>query len=201
MKRIISLCLVLMMTISLILTGCGKESDNREVKQGPGEEEKISENVAVDDDLQMVDITVPTDLIGDLNDFDEAAYINEHEGVEGAKINEDGTLTLTMTKAKHMELVEEMKQQLLDTLSDLKNSETTNYIKDIEYTEDFKEIKIIVEKAAYEGTFDLTPFIVGISVGMFQVYTGEEYNTTITVQDEATEEVLYSAKYPEVLEE
>lgn len=203
MRKLFALSLVLIMVLSLVVS-CGENQAEDKNEQKTQEHEETTPNnddgVVVEENFSSIDLTIPSTIIGDLSEFNEEEYLANNEGIKSAKVNEDGSLTIRMTKSKHEALMREMKQEIDSTFQQLIEAEDTPYIKDIEYTNGFKEVKIKVEKEAYENAFDLTPFIAGISVGMYQVYSGEEFKTTVIVEDAETGEEISSVVYPDELE-
>lgn len=206
MKKQIVFLLIMVLVMNLTLVGCGSKKEEVE-EAGKDEtvletdEEESTEGITVDKSLLSVDITLPSALIDDVSDFNEEEYIAENEGIKAAKINEDGSVTLTMTKKKHGEIVSEMKEEVTTSLSELTESEDTPYIKEVEYSKDFKEVKLSVDREAYEEAFDLTPLLVGILVGTYQVYAGEEFYTEVIIEDVATGVEINSIVYPDALED
>ncbi|MCF6461597.1 hypothetical protein [Clostridium sp. Cult3] len=206
MKKQIVFLLIMVLVMNLTLVGCGSKKEEVE-EAGKDEtvletdEEESTEGITVDKSLLSVDITLPSALIDDVSDFNEEEYIAENEGIKAAKINEDGSVTLTMTKKKHEEIVSEMKEEVTTSLSELTESEDTPYIKEVEYSKDFKEVKLSVDREAYEDAFDLTPLFVGILVGTYQVYAGEEFYTEVIIEDVATGVEINSIVYPDALED
>lgn len=205
MKKKVLLFLILVLVMNLTLVACGNKEEadkpNQEDESIESIDDEESEGITVDKSLLTVDITLPATLVGDLSDFNEEEYIAENEGVKAVKINEDGSITLTMTKKKHEEIVNEMKDEVEASLSELIESEDTPYIKGIKHNKDFREVKIIVDRDAYEDAFDLTPFAVGITVGMYQAYSGDEFYTKIIIEDVDTGEEIGSVIYPDALED
>lgn len=206
MKKQIVFLLIMVLVMNLTLVGCGSKKEEVE-EAGKDEtvletdEEESTEGITVDKSLLSVDITLPSALIDDVSDFNEEEYIAENEGIKAAKINEDGSVTLTMTKKKHGEIVSEMKEEVTTSLSELTESEDTPYIKEVEYSKNFKEVKLSVDREAYEDAFDLTPLFVGILVGTYQVYAGEEFYTEVIIEDVATGVEINSIVYPDALED
>ncbi|SHD77572.1 hypothetical protein [Schnuerera ultunensis] len=204
MKKITMLLILLLIT-NLNLAGCG----HKEEIEDPGQDEELVEldeeesekGITVDKNLLNVEITLPSSLVGDLNDFNEEEYLSENEGIKAAKVNEDGSLTLSMSKGKHEELMNEMEKEVELSFSELIESEDTPYIKEIKYTTGFREVKLIVDREEYENAFDLTPLLVGVTVGMYQVYGGMEYKTTVIIEDISTGDEINLVTYPDALEE
>ena len=206
MRKEIVFLLILVLVMNLTLVGCGskkeevEEADKDETVLETDEEES-AEGITVDKSLLSVDITLPSTLIEDVSDFNEEEYIAENEGIKAAKINEDGSLTLTMTKKRHEENVSEMKEEVITSLSELTESEDTPYIKEVEYNKDFKQVMLSVDREAYEDAFDLTPLFVGILVGTYQAYAGEEFYTEVIIKDVDTGIEINSIVYPDALED
>lgn len=195
MKRLMSWGLILVLITSLIFTGCSKETDqtnnNSEVKKQAGADKK----------LLTVDITLPEAIAGDLSDFNEREYLANNDGINSAKVNSDGSLTLNISKKKHTELLNEIKSSLDETFGELIESEDTPYIRKIDYTKNYREVTISVDKEDYENAFDLTPFLVGMTTSIYQLYLGEEYRTTIIMKDVDTGNEIHSVTYPDVFDE
>lgn len=205
MKKLITLGLAVLVASSLILSGCSKKEPNQNITNSEEvdliEEDEESEGIAVDKNILTIDITFPEEIVGDTSNFNEKEYLGQNEGMKSAKVNEDGSLTLTMTKKKHNELLEEMKLNMDDTFKELIEGEDTPYIKNIEHTEYYREVRVMVDKGAYEESFDFTPYVIGVSAGMYQLYAGEEYKSTIIMEDAETGEEIYSVVYPDEFEE
>lgn len=206
MRKEIVFLLILVLVMNLTLVGCGSKKEEVEKADKDetvleSDEEESAEGITVDKSLLSVDITLPSTLIEDVSDFNEEEYIAENEGIKAAKINEDGSLTLTMTKKKHEEIVSEMKEEVIASLSGLIESEDTPYIKEVEYNKDFKQVMLSVDREAYEDAFDLTPLFVGILVGTYQAYVGEEFYTEVIIKDVDTGVEINSIVYPDALED
>lgn len=196
MKRLISIGLILILITSLIVTGCSKESTNQ-----TDNKDEVKKQVGADKKILTVDITLPEVIVGDLSGFNEQEYLAENDGINSAKVNTDGSLTLNISKKKHNELLGEIKESLDLTLGDLIESEDTPYIRNIDYTKDYREVTISVDREAYENAFDMTPFIVGMTTGIYQLYLGEEYSTTIIMKDVDNGDEIHSVTYPDVFDE
>lgn len=202
MKKLLTLGLAVLVVSSLILSGCSKKEPNQNITNSE-EVDLIEEDegVSVDKNILTIDITFPEEIVGDTSSFNEREYLEQNEGMKSAKVNEDGSLTLTMTKKKHNELLDEMKLNMDDTFKELIEGKDTPYIKNIEHTEDYREVRVMVDKGAYEESFDFTPYVIGINAGMYQLYSEEEYKSTIIMEDAETGEEIYSVVYPDEFEE
>ena len=209
MKKRLSIILSSAMLLSVILTGCSGQSENtKENKEvtdeipdkSPVTNEEEPEDKIVDKKLTSVKVTIPGELMGDIEDFNEEEYVKENDGIKSAKLNEDNSVTIEMSKSKHKELLKEIELSIEETISDIVEGEETPYIKDIEHSKGFKEINMTVEKESYESSLDMTPFLLGMSAAMYQAYDGEDFETKINIKDVQTGEIINTVVYPDDFE-
>lgn len=196
---------VMMMVIllSTMIGGCSSKKANNEVgtsTDGAGVETKIEEKdsggIEVDKNLFSVEITIPASIAGDQSDFNKENYLKENEGFLDAEVSSDGSLKIKMTKKKHQEMVTGMKTDMESSFSALIDGKDSPYIKDLFSKNDYKEITISVDRAAYENALDFTPLMVGFSVAMYQAIKGEEFDCNIKIVDFATKESISDINYP-----
>ena len=185
--------LVISMLI-MTMAGCAGKNENQE-SQGAAEEQQ--EEVSVDKNLLSVEIILPSDLAGDLSDFDKEAYLSENPGMKDAEVLADGSLKLTMSRAKHKELMEKMRESVDEAFNMLMNDEETSYIKDVRRSDDYRKVDVIVDRTGYENAFDFSSLTIMMSVAMYQVFEGNEFELLLRYLDEETEEVIDEMKLPE----
>lgn len=189
--------LVISMLI-MTMAGCAGKNENQESQDAAEKQsEEQQEEVSVDKNLLSIEITLPPDLAGDLSDFDKETYLSENPGMTDAEVLADGSLKLTMSRAKHEELMEEMRESVDEALNALMTDEETSYIKDVRRSDDYRKVDVMVDREEYENAFDLSALTIMMSVAMYQVFEGEEFNLLIRYMDEKTEEVLEEVKLPE----
>ena len=101
--------------------------------------------------------------------------------------------------------MKEMGTTIDESLEEMKSSGNYPSIKDITHNNDFTEFTLIVDKAAFENSFD--GFVVlglGLQGSMYQIFNGanaDDYKVTISAKDEATQEVFSEVIYPDALED
>lgn len=191
MKRILALILTLSLVFSM--TACNTKDVEPAVGASNGA-------VAVDESLLNVDLTLPASMFKDEGDMNLDSYASEN-GFKKAVKNEDGSITITMSKSKHKKILSEMAAGLEENFKSLINAEDSPYIKAITHSEHFEIITADVDKAAYEGAvFNMTPFILGMSAMIYRVYTGGEVRTEIIIRDAATKEIMSSTVYPDSMQ-
>ncbi len=198
-KKITAIILTLILILSF--AGCSqKDSGTNTGNDNGSTTESTSDKIETDEKLLTVDITLPASMFEgqDMSTFDADAYADE-QGFISAKVNEDGSITVTMTKSKHKELLNEMASSMDANFAEFANGEDTPYIKEITHNNDFTAVTMKVDKAAYENAFDFTPLAIGMSVAMYQAFTETEYHVEITVVDVATGETINSITYPDAM--
>lgn len=183
----------LMIIIGIFLSACNNKN-----------EEKTSDKVQVDKNLTNVEITLPASLVGEQN-FSEIQEEAKENGVKEVIQNDDGSVTYKMSKKAHKKMMAEIEEDLKDTLDDIKNDKDYPTIKDVKYNNDFDQFTLIVDKNAYENSFDgFAALAIGISSMYYQLFKGvdtEDNKVTISIEDAATGEVIDTIHYPEALDE
>lgn len=168
-----ALFLVISMLI-MTMAGCAGKNENQESQDtGEKQSEEQQEEVSVDKNLLSVEIILPSDLAGDLSDFDKEAYLSENPSMKDAEVLADGSLKLTMSRAKHEGLMEEMRESVDEALNMLVTDEETSYIKDVRRSDDYRKVDVMVDREEYENAFDLSALTIMMSVAMYQVLEGE----------------------------
>jgi hypothetical protein len=209
MKRLISASLII--TFALVFASCGNKEVQSDIVQptptvdgSPAIEEKNDTGgIETDEKLLTVEITLPASLFEgeDMSDFDSDQYAAE-QGFTKAVLNEDGSVTVTMTKAKHKELLNNMTAEYEKTFAEMVGSEETPYIKAISHAEQFENITVDVDRAAYESAlFDVTPFTLGLAGMMYRAFTEGDPKVEVVIRDADTKEVISTTVYPDALEQ
>lgn len=206
MKKLIAFALVLCMLLTMAAcapTGSPNETNaptNGNAISGTDAdtEAATSGGIDTDENFLTVDITLPASMFSDedMTAFDADAYAEE-EGFIKAVLNADGSVTVTMTKLKHNELLKEMTDSLEESFDELVEAEETPYIKEISYNDDFSAVTVKVDRAGYESAvFEMTPFIVGMSAMIYQAFLDMEPVCVVTIVDVETGDTLNSVTYP-----
>lgn len=186
--------LLILSFLLFIVAGCSGKSD----EQGSLENvEQQNEEVSVDKSLLSVEINLPPDFAGDLSGFDKEVYLDENPGIKDVEVLGDGSLKLTMSRAKHKELMEQMKESIEESMNALMTDEETSYIRDVKTSNDFSKVDVIVDREGYENSFNLSSLTIMMSVGFYQVFQGDEFELVLRYIDEATEEVIEELHLPE----
>lgn len=204
--------LAFVLLLGLIITACGKEEVKNE-QEGESvevdapketESETKSESIEVDKGLLNVEINLPASMF-EGQDIETVISDAKADGVDEVTKNADGSLTYKMSKAKHKEMMNEMKDSILVTVEETKTSEDFVSIKDITYNKDFSEFVLLVDKSKFENSFDgIAGFGLGISGMYYQLFNGvslDKSKVTVIIKDEATGDTLDTVVYPDALNE
>lgn len=208
MKRIIALALVFMMLMLMAACGNSSSASDNSALQSNTQDEKVSSgnenSVTVDENLLTIDITLPASFFEDedMSTFDPDSYAEE-QGFKKAALNENGSVTVTMTKAKHKELMSEMNKSAEDSYAALIQAEDTPYITDIKHSDSYDTVDIIVDSQGYEDAGLAAAFIpltVYFPAAFYQMFAGDEQYCEISIVDAETGDTLESVVYPDAFD-
>ena len=175
---------------ALLLTACGGENETKE---------NSGESLNVNKGMVNVDVTLPASFFIAATEEEIIAEAKEN-GVTETVVNEDGSVTYTMSKSKHKEMMKEMGDSVLSTIDEIVNSEDYTSIKDISYNKDFTEFDVKVNRQQYEEGFDSFAIfglvIVSTYYSAFDGNSGEDLRILFNMVDETTGEIYDTAIYP-----
>ena len=189
MKRILSV-LLFVSIIFTVFTSCGKPKEKTEntTKQSASNVTlKISAN----------------NFVEDFSEIEFYEVLDSIEGIFHTKNTETNEYTLQMTQDAYKKLKDVKASEVLSGFDEIKNN-TENYVTDIKYDEDFRDIKVTANREKLpEGSislFDDTVLKI-ISYAMaYQIYTVEGQKVKIAVICSDNEEVVFESQFPIVVE-
>ena len=196
MKKLVAI----LCTTAFLLVGCGDSSDKNEVEDTNAVVEN-NESIEVDKGLLNVTITLPASMFEDDEDINEEIEDFKEDGAKEVTVNEDGSITIEMSKSKHKKMMNGIKTGITKAFEGMEKSEEFTSVKKIEYNDDFTKITLEVNKSDYENSFDSFATI-GIAMHSmrYNLYNGVEADkikVTIDVKDSKTEEVFDTITYPD----
>lgn len=194
MKKL--LAIGIMSAMILTFTACSSQESEPVNNNTTVSTTEPTKSDIVDEKLLTVDINVPASMFDEENPAtDELTQEQIDNGFKSAKLNEDGSVTYTMSKSAFNDYKKEIKEQTENSLNTL-NSEYP-CIDSVEFNDNFSEIKINVNKDEYENGMNFFCITVaGFSANIYQAYTNETVVSNISVIDKDTGEVIDSATYP-----
>ncbi|WP_366249132.1 hypothetical protein [Terribacillus aidingensis] len=200
---------ILFLLLLTFLAACSSNDDtaNRSEKEtakaSASEASDEEGGVEVDKNLLSVEVSLPASFFEGQSAEDVIADAKE-EGIE-VTANDDGSYTYKMSKSEHKKLMDEMSAELDKSTAEMVSSGDYPSIKDISYNKDFSEFTMVVDKEAYENSMDgFASLGLGMSGMMYQLFNGadpDEYSITISVEDEASGEVIGEVVYPDAMED
>lgn len=207
MKRIV--CLVLSFLFLVSLCSCGSKAPAPSETGGDSEEKNTQQTADsepsedeigigaigdVDSGLFNVTITVPADFLGEGVTQEQLDAQAKDSGFKSITLNDDGSATYVMTKAQHKKMMDEIKQSIDESFSEMVGSEEYPSIVSIEANNDYTKYKIVLnteEVGLAEGFLAMGLYI---SSGMYHVFNGTEPgNIHIQYINETTGEIIQEA--------
>lgn len=215
MKRII--CLILSLSMVVSLCACGKkesipsetggstptETTNQNESGGESKNEEADLDsigeVEVDTGLFNVTITVPADFLDEgitQEQLDEQA---KDSGIKSISLNDDGSATYVMTKDKHKEMMDGIRQSIDESLLEMAGSEDYPSIVSIEANSDYTKYKIVVntEEVGLAESF----LVMGLYIfsGTYHVFNGTDAgNINVQYVNETTGAVIQEANSDDI---
>lgn len=159
--------------------------------------------VQVDEGLLNVEITMPASFFEEMT-TDEIKAAADEQGYKKCVINEDGSVTYTMSKSKHKELLTEFKNSIDETIENMVNGEDAmKSFQKIEYNDDISQVDIYVDKEIYTA-FDAFSGISFYFMGAYyQIFSGSDPDSidiVVNFIDAATNETLATMSYRDFME-
>lgn len=201
---------------TLILGACGGGNANTENEIEVNDEvEDVSEStdtndekIEVDKKLLDVEITLPAsflELDGEELDIDEIEKEAKEDGIKDVVLNDNGSVTYTMSKSTHREMLAGIEETLDEVIEETINGEDFPSIKDIKANKSYDQYEVIVDKEMYENSFDGFGILgVAFSSMYYQLFEGvnpDDYQVIIDIKDEETGEIFDTTIYPDALDE
>lgn len=186
---------VLIAACLLALSGCSSTGSD---PAGAG-----GESLDVEKGLLDVTITLPASMV-DPEYIDATIAEARDKGIGEAVLNENGSLTYRMSRSVHGRLMKEMREEFDETIEDMKGGGDYPSIRDVRCNKNLTSITMLVEREAFENSFDaFAVFGLGISAMFYQLFDGvqsDNLSVTIDVADFETGEVFNTVVYPDDLD-
>ncbi len=152
---------------------------------------------SVKTDGDLVTITIPTDFLDSEESEEEIIAAAQEDGISSAVVNEDGSVTYTMTKETHEELLKELSGQIKDSINELMADEDASAAyKSITYNDDYSQFEILADPELYEEGGKLDAMSFTMLGAYYQAYAGSENpGCTVIVKNADTGEELEQLTY------
>ena len=204
------LSVLIAVSLAVLMVGCGNETISTDIGSSNADStdsaveatsEESSEGVEVDEGLLTVEITIPASLYEISDEVVTQESLEEEvkgdDGIKSVKLNDDGSVTYKVTKAKQKEMLKEMKANVDDSIQSLIDNEDMSFVS-IEYNDDVTKFDCIMtnnEPNLYESFAVLTLYITGTFYNEFS--GADDYDIVVDYINEASGEVIYTGSYNE----
>lgn len=181
--------LLVIIMCMLLLVSCGNSNKNSK------SDSKKSKEISV---------VLPKDFFGEDFDLESVKTSAAESGVIDVTENEDGTITYLLTEVDYEKLLSDLKSTIDETFDKfISSDEVTSSIKKIEHNDDFSEISFIVDKEAFQNSFDALISLAALGAvspyRMMESKDGTIPTISYSFIDEKTKEVFDSGSFPEDL--
>lgn len=201
---------LLPLLLSLLLIGCGQSApDKAQTTQTndilPTTETAAAatanDSIETEKKLLTVDITLPSSYFKD-ETAEEIIEDAKEDRFEKATLNEDGSVTYTLSKTRYKEYLKELKDDIAESIVDMTSGEDrVESFQKITFNDEVTEFSVIVDPDTY-APFHAMPAISFLFEGAFyQAFNGVP-NDTIDVRidfiNEDTNEIINSSVLSEM---
>lgn len=195
MKTIIkkSLSFFLVMGMSVTLIACGSTTKAPETTtEAPESTTQTTDTLNAEKNLLSVELTIPSSLLED-----DAAVLDEEAKAAGVKEitqNDDGSITMKMSKSAHKKLLDEFKVGIDEGITEILNDkETYPSLTEITYNDDLTEFTVKVDSNTYGGFEGLSALALYISGNVYQALNAtpeDQIKTIVNFVDKDTGEII-----------
>lgn len=177
MKRLLALALAL-----LVLAGCSSGSQSESPNVQPSENQSATPTPSAPASTEpspsveagIIEFTVGASFFDEgitQEELDESSTAN---GIISATLNDDGSVTYTMTKDAHKEFMAELAQTIKDGLEELANSEDYATISKVEAEAPFVEFRVYLDANEVGLMESFTVLAFYMYGGMYNAFNGTE---------------------------
>ena len=173
------------------------ENSSDSVSEIDGTKDKLEAtgNVEVDKGLFSVTLTIPAEYVDTLGITKESLEDDsKQDGIKEAKMNSDGSVTYVMTKEKHRELVNAMKESIDESMKEMIGSENYPNITDVKANDDYTSFTVTTKskELSVEESFSIMGFY--IFGALYNIYDGKDVdNIHVDFVNVDTGEIINSA--------
>ena len=182
---------ILIAALSLLKSNPADESISDDSGSSSSELDSLGD-IDVDRNLFDVTITLPAEYAEGMSqeELDEAA---ESEGYQ-AVLNDDGSITYTMTKAQHAKMMEDLKASLEESMASMVGSEEYPDITSVTANEDYTEFTITTKNSEVSFAESFGSLALFTYSGIYHIFDGTPVdNIHIDYVNATTGEIIESS--------
>lgn len=177
MKRLLALALAL-----LALAGCSSGSQSESPNVQPIENQSATPTPSAPASTEpspsveagIIEFTVGASFFDERITQEELDESSTANGIISATLNDDGSVTYTMTKDAHKEFMAELAQTIKDGLEELANSEDYATISKVEAEAPFVEFRVYLDANEVGLMESFTVLAFYMYGGMYNAFNGTE---------------------------
>lgn len=158
--------ILLATTLALSLVACGGNNDSSK------ESEANNDKIEVDENLLTVELTIPSDFVGETTQEELNQTVEEEDGIKSITLNEDGSATYVMTKKKHKEMMSEIKTGIDEELQAMVGSEDYPNFTKVEANEDYTSFTITTTSTELDLAESFSVMNLYVQGGLYNVFNG-----------------------------
>lgn len=199
MKKLTALLLAAAMSLSLCACGGGDKPADSASSAAP------AAPIQVDENLLSVEITLPASFFEGETE-EEIIAGAEEEGFKSCTVNQDGSVTYTMSKAKHREVLEGFHTSMEETAASMVaggGDDAMESFLDIQFNDDMSQFDIYVDMEKFSGLEAFAALGFFVTGAYYQAFAGvdmDKVDVVVNFIDHATNEVAHSMSYREFME-
>lgn len=148
----------------------------------------------VDTGLFDVTLTIPPDFVGQDETQEQLDQTAKDNGYKSATLNPDGSVTYVMSKKQHKEMMEGIRQNIEEGLSQMVGTEEMPAIVDVKANDDFTQYKVTLNTSEVGLSESFAALSLYMYSGMYHIFNGTEAgNINVQFINEATGEIIDEA--------
>ena len=136
------------------------------------EELEAMGDIEVDKGLFNVTITVPKDMMGEITQEELDASVEE-KGFKSATLNADGSATYVMTKSQHETMMDEMRENINESMAEMVGSESTPNITSVVANDNFTSFTVTTKNTSPDFVESMSVLALYMYGGLYAVYNGD----------------------------
>lgn len=180
MKKLNLLTASIIFSTLILLTSCGKNTNSASaISETISTETSIKEsntNAETKNNLDAignadVELNIPAKFIGEQTQ-DDLNELCKEKGYKSITLNDDGSATYILTKKQHKKMMNELKDNINSSISEMIGSEDFPNFTDITYNENFTEFEISTKSTELNmaDRFSILGFY--MYGGMYNIFNG-----------------------------
>ena len=174
--------LIIFVSLFLILCGCSSKKD----------EESNNSEIEVEKELFDVTITIPSSFYEGLDiEVTQEGLDEEYsgDGYKSATLNDDGSVTIVMTKSQHKAMMEETKNEIISSIQEIVDDEDYS-IEKIDYNKDFTEFTVTLNSEEVEIAESFIVMALDIFGSMYNIFNGTDIDNIKTIFKNSSGDVI-----------